>query len=156
MNVTTWIGFACTVASGAVTVLTVLLRNRARVQLAAIASGKPEAARIVADAVTSFDLDTSNLTKEQIWDLAKREIENRYRQRGRLLWFFLLLAAVLCGTTVALAQTGSGPTSVTTDTTTYQSGAVHVGTVIGSMTIDQRHSGPAPAPAPTPSQAHEP
>ena len=90
----TWIGVAASAVSAAVTITTVYMRARTKRTLAAINSGTPEAARIAAGAVTSVELATANLTKEQIFRLAKKEIAAA-RASGHAATMIMLGEAVI-------------------------------------------------------------
>ncbi|HYQ43487.1 MAG TPA: hypothetical protein VER11_16010 [Polyangiaceae bacterium] len=101
-EVTTWVGVAASAVSGVVTIVTLYLRSRTKAALAAIQSGTPEAARIVSDAVTSVAIDTKGLTKEQLFELARQEIQSRDRRNARRVWAALLFTVVCSVTTVLL------------------------------------------------------
>jgi hypothetical protein len=107
-NVTTWIGVAAAAISGIVSVATIYLRARTKERLAAIDRGTPEAARVVADAVTSFQLNTAGLTGPQTLALARQEIASRDRKNARLMFIFLAVTVVLAITTVVLAYMNRG------------------------------------------------
>jgi hypothetical protein len=106
LEVTTWIGVAATAVSGAVSIANAYLRSRTKLKLAAIDRGSPDAARIVSDAVASFDLKIEHLTREQTFLLAREEIAARDRKHARYMQTFLAIAVVLTGTTIALATLG--------------------------------------------------
>jgi hypothetical protein len=106
-TVTTWVGVAATTVSAVATIAAIYIRNQTKAKLAAIEKGTPEAARIIADAVTSVNLDTSNLTKRQIFDLAKAEIERRDNRNKRMLMAAVVVFGILTATTVVLARGSS-------------------------------------------------
>jgi hypothetical protein len=131
-TVTTWIGVAGSAVSAVVTVVTLYVRAGTKRKIAAIEARTPEAARIVADAVTSFQIDTAGLTQEQKYSLARREITSRDRRHARVLWVSLALALVIATTTVALASLGSTKTAGDT----FIGTGVHINTLSGSSTFN--------------------
>jgi hypothetical protein len=134
-EVTTWVGVAASGVSGVVTIVTLYLRSRTKTQLAAIQSGTADAARVVADAVTSFQIETTGLTKEQRFELARQEIENRDRRNARGVWASLLFTLVCAGTTVMLWR-GEGDS---------YTNSVHFNENSGTATVNMQGAPPAPA-----------
>lgn len=102
-DTTTWVGVAASAVSGAVACTTLYFRTRAKLKLAAIDRGTPEAARVVADAVTSFRIEVTGLTTEQRFQLARDEISARDRRHARWLWVSLAGTVVLALATVFVA-----------------------------------------------------
>jgi hypothetical protein len=105
-DITTWIGVAASSVSAVVTITTVYIRANTKRKIAAIDAKTPDAARIIADAVTSFGLDANKLTKEQTFVLARAEIAARDRRHARVLWTSLGLAGMLAVTTLILSRRG--------------------------------------------------
>jgi hypothetical protein len=144
--VTTSIGLAASAISASLTVVTAYLRAGTRRQIAAINADKPEAARIVADAVTSFRLDTSGLDQDQTYAVVCREIEARDRRHARTIWASLSFAVVVAGATVGLSELGATRPSREPSGDTYHD-SVHVNSNAGTINF----SAAAPSAAgPTP------
>lgn len=82
---------------------TAYLRSRTKEKLAAIQQGGTTAERVVADAVTSFRLNTARLNSKQVFELAKAEIASRDRRHSRNLQLSAGFAAIAAITTIVLA-----------------------------------------------------
>ena len=134
-EITTWVGVAASGVSGLVTLVTVYLRSQTKTQLAAIQSGSPEAARIVSDAVTTVQIDTTRLTKEGLLELARQEIEMRDRRNARRMWTALGFTGICAVATVVVHVTGGN---------TYFD-STHIEKLSGSATINMPASTAAPA-----------
>lgn len=119
------LGAAGALISAVGTSVALALRARSRERLTAI-QGAPaeERALLVADAIAMFKISTDGLTKEQRYDLVVRQLEDRNRQRNRLLLATITLMALLTGATITLALQDSAqnkdnktPTSIHQSTT---------------------------------------
>jgi hypothetical protein len=116
-QITTWIGVVASAISAVVALVTVYLRSKTKEKLAAIENGSPEAARIVADAVTSFDLNTEKLTKEQTFLLVRDEIAARDKKHARAVRLFFGIAIILAAVSVALSWILRDPEASSFDAT---------------------------------------
>jgi len=146
-SIGTWIGVAATAVSAVVTIATAYLRSRTKEKLAAIQQGGTAAERVVADAVTSFRLNTAKLSSKQVFALAKAEIAARDRRHSRNLRISLGLVAIAAITTVILAIVVQQRAPAGPDPRARGSGP------IGADTVAATDSASAPEPARTKASA---
>lgn len=103
----TLIALAGTIVSAAATGFTIFVRARSRERLAAIGEGGPSAQRFLADAVTSFNIDTKKISPSKLAEIVILEIQVRDEKHARLFRFLVVLVIILAIVTVALGVTGN-------------------------------------------------
>lgn len=102
-QITTWVGVAGTAITGVVAAITAYLRIRAKERIAAIDKGTSAAAQIVANAVTSYKLNTDRLSRDQVFQLVRDEVAARDKRHARSMVVSLGLALIFAVATVTLA-----------------------------------------------------
>jgi hypothetical protein len=100
----TQVGIAATLISAVAAGITLYLRGRTRERLSAIQqSSREDRARIVADVVPMFGIDTTALTKEQRYDLAVQQLRDKHTHRTHQFLALLVAMGLSAVCTVALA-----------------------------------------------------
>ncbi len=73
-------------------------------------------AKLVADAIAMFEIDAKELSTDQQYKLAVKQLEDRSAQRRRQFIAFLFLTGILAATAIAFAviqgKPGSGVTQI--------------------------------------------